>query len=191
MRNSENPLHSQSVRPAPFGVCDGLRALPATAWRDLASVIGIRKAGPGAASCLRGCQFPWFLWESRYEACEQHLSAIRSVRACCSFGGGGATQSDSDYSVEDEASPNSFFSQVRRGFCFIWGWDTANNLPAVVLTQQLIRSANILIPRPHDLWACPPVPVCITPKITICRIPQRHPADCQTNNFPRPRHLSR
>ena len=117
MRNSENPLHSQSVRPAPFGVCDGLRALPATAWRDLTSVIGIRKAGPGTASCLRGCRLPWFLWESRYEACEQHLSAIRSVRTCRSFGGGRSTQFDSDYSVEDEASPNSFFSQVRCGFC--------------------------------------------------------------------------
>jgi len=27
----------------------------------------------GCLALRRGCQFPWFLWESRYEACEQHL----------------------------------------------------------------------------------------------------------------------
>ena len=97
------------LSPSGGGLSDGSRALPVTAWRDLASVIGIRKAGPGAASCLdAGVSLLRFLWESRYEACVcKHLSAIRSVRSR-SFGGR-ITQFDSDHSVEDETSP-SFFS---------------------------------------------------------------------------------
>lgn len=97
------------LSPSGRGLSDGSRALPVTAWRDLASVIGIRKAGPGATSCLgAGVSLLRFLWESRYEACVcKHLSAIRSVRSR-SFGGR-ITQFDSDHSVEDEASP-SFFS---------------------------------------------------------------------------------
>lgn len=49
MRNSENQLCS-SPSICALGRLDGLRALPATAWRDLASVTGIRKAGPGGPS---------------------------------------------------------------------------------------------------------------------------------------------
>ena len=53
-----------------------------------------------------------YLWESHYEACECHLSAIRSVAASLprllGVGGRRRLQFDSDYSVEDEASPLFF-----------------------------------------------------------------------------------
>ena len=57
MRNSENRFTLSSSVCA-LGRFDGSRALPVTAWRDVASVIGIRKAGPGAVACLGACQRP-------------------------------------------------------------------------------------------------------------------------------------
>lgn len=127
MRNSENQLHS---RAGPSHSCDGVQRLcrrrPSAIFTR--PVIGIRKAGPGRDAPLAGAVLsPGSSGRAITKLVVIHLSAIRSVRLSLLSGRGEPVQFDSDYSVEDEASPTPFSPEVRRGFCFSKDEDTAND----------------------------------------------------------------
>jgi hypothetical protein len=105
----------KSPRPWPPGKVTGL---PVRVRRDFTSAIGIRKAGQVSnlhifSSWEEKRKDCLFLWEGRCEDCvcasmtlkcntQRASFLVTSVAARC-------VQFDSDYSVEDDASPNSSF----------------------------------------------------------------------------------
>jgi hypothetical protein len=127
MRNSE--YSSKSPRPWPPGKVTGL---PARVRRDFTSAIGIRKAGQVSTlyivslwdekmgECL-------FLWEGRCEDCVCASMTLKCNTQCASRLVTSVierwVQFDSDYSVEDDASPIFLFRQVvfrsalEQGYC--------------------------------------------------------------------------
>ena len=107
-----------SPRPWPPGKVTGL---PARVRRDFTSAIGIRKAGQVSTLYIvslwdekRGeCLF---LWEGRCEDCVCASMTLKCNTQCASRLVTSVierwVQFDSDYSVEDDASPIFFFRQV-------------------------------------------------------------------------------
>ena len=123
MRNSEKSLHTQlALRAACLHVCSSVSiALPVTAWRDIASVIGIRKAGPGRE--MTACGRLLSPGSSGRAITKLVKSTLVQYAACrlLRLTAGQMSQFDSDYSVGDQASP-LFFSQVRISLCRCLPW---------------------------------------------------------------------
>ena len=127
-------------------VCSSVSiALPVTAWRDVASVIGIRKAGPGRE--MTACGRLLSPGSSGRAITKLVNSTLVQYAACRLLRrtAGQMSQFDSDYSVGDQASP-LFFSQVRLSLCCCLPVDknTTNDIypaRAFAITNNLTTSS--------------------------------------------------